>query len=192
MRYDQGGEYRSRDFNQYCKCTGILQQLTVPHTPHQNGVAERKNKTLVECARSMLQGKNISNGFWAEAINTVVYLKNRSPTKSLELRTPFEAFYGYKPKVSHLKVFGCKEFAHIPKDERRQLDAKPIKCIFIGYCDDQKAYKLFDPSTHKLLEGRDVVFHENANEGDTINNTSVWHDIDDYVKLYTSVEQEHE
>ena len=94
-------EYKSREFNQYCKSNGILQQFTVPHTPQQNGVAERKNRTLVECARSMLQGKNISNGFWAEAINTTVYLKNRSPTKSLELKTPFEAFYGYKPKVSH-------------------------------------------------------------------------------------------
>eukprot|EP00253_Pinus_taeda_P019494 PITA_19494 len=168
------------------------QQFTVPHTPQQNGVAERKNRTLVECARSMLQGKNISNVFWAEAINTAVYLKNRSPTKILELKTPFEAFYGYKPKVSHLRVFGCKAFAHIPKDERRKLDAKSIKCIFIGYCDKHRAYKLFDPNTHRLLASRDVVFHEIANEGNKINNTSVWHDIDNYVKLDTDVEQEHE
>ena len=62
------------------------------------------------------------------------------------------------------------------------------KCIFIGYCDNQKAYKLFDPSTHRLLASRDVVFHENENEGDKINNTSVWYDIDDYVKLDTSIE----
>ena len=164
----------------------------MPHTPQQNGVAERKNRTLVECARSMLQGKNISNVFLAKAINTTVYLKNRRRTKSLELKTPFEAFYGYKPKVSHLRVFGCKAFAHIPKDERRKLDAKSIKCIFIGYCDNQKAYKLFDPSTHRLLASRDVVFHEVENEGDKINNTSVWHDIVDYVKLDTSVEQEQE
>ena len=89
----------------------------------------------------MLQGKNISNVFWAKSINIVVYLKNKSPTKSLELKTPFEAFYGYKPKVSHLRFFGCQAFAHIPKDERRKLDAKSIKCIFIGYCDDKKEYK---------------------------------------------------
>jgi hypothetical protein len=69
----------------------------VPHTPRQNGVAERKNRTLVECARSMIKSKNLSNGFWAEAINTVVYLTNRSPTKILEEKTLFEAFYGYKP-----------------------------------------------------------------------------------------------
>ena len=72
----------------------------------------------------MLQGKNISNGFWAEAINIVVYLKNRSPTKKLDFQTPFEILSGYKPDVSHLRVFGSTAFAHIPKDERIKLDAK--------------------------------------------------------------------
>jgi len=106
----------------------------------------------------MLQGKNISNGFWVEAINTVVYLKNRSPPKILDLKTPFEAFYGYKPKVNHLRVFGCKEFSHIPKDERRKVDGKSIKCTFIGYCDYRKEYKSFDPTSHRFIAGRDVVF----------------------------------
>ena len=73
----------------FCKHHGIVQQFTVPHTPQQNGVAERKNRTLVECTRSMRQGKGLSNGFWAEAINTAVYLKNRSPSKCLSFKTPF-------------------------------------------------------------------------------------------------------
>jgi hypothetical protein len=90
----------------------------------------------VECAQNMLQGKNISNGFWAEAINTIVYLNNRSPTKKLDFQTPFEIIHGYKPNVSHLRVFGSTTFAHSPKDERRKLDAKSIKCVFIGYCTD--------------------------------------------------------
>lgn len=154
----------------------------MPHTSQQNGVTERKNRTLVECVHNMLQGKNISNGFWDEAIIIVVYLKNRSPTKGLELKTCFEAFYGYKPKVIHLKVFGCKEFSHIPKDERRKLDEKSIKCIFIGYYDDQKSCRLFDPNTHRVIASRDVVFHENVDEGDKMNNIGVWHDTDDYVK----------
>jgi transposase InsO family protein len=92
LRSDQGGEYTSGAFIRYCKNNGIQQQFTVPHTPQQNGVAERKNRTLVECACSILKGKNIFNGFWAEAISTVVYLKNRSPTKLLEHKTPFEVF----------------------------------------------------------------------------------------------------
>ena len=115
----------------------------------------------MECARNMLQGKNIYNGFWAEAINTVVYLNNRSQTKKLELQTPFEVFYGYKTENSHLRIFGSRGFAHIPKYNRRKLDAKSIECIFVGYCDDQKEYNLFHPSSHKLIASRDVVFYEN-------------------------------
>jgi len=169
LRSDQGGEYKSKAFNTYCKSNGIQQQFTVPHTPQQNGVAEQWNRTLVESARSMLQGKNISNGFWAEAINTAVYLKNRCPTKKLVFQTPFEVLHGYKPNVSHFRVFGCTAFAHIPKANRRKLDAKSIKCVFIGYCADQKAYKLFDPSSHKLFASRDVLFHEQADKSNTKN-----------------------
>ena len=138
LRSDQGGEYSLRAFKNYCKSNGIQQKFIVPHTPQKNRVVERKKKTLVECAHSMLQGKNISNGFRAEAINIVVYLKNMSPTKSLNLQTPFEAFHGYKLEAGHLRVFGCKAFAHVPKDERSKLNAKSIKCIFIGYCTDKK------------------------------------------------------
>ncbi len=95
----------------------------------------------------MLKGKNLTNGFWADTFNTTVYLKNRSPTKSLDYRTPFE-------------VFGCKDFAHVPKENRKKLDSKLFKCTFIGYFSEYKAYKLFNPSTHKVFVSRDVVFHE--------------------------------
>ena len=67
----------------------------------------------------MMKGKNLSNAFWAEAINTAVYLKNRSPTRCLDNVTPFEALYGSKPAVNNLKLFGCKDFSHIPKENRR-------------------------------------------------------------------------
>ena len=80
----------------------------------------------MECTRSMLKGKNISNGFGAESINIVVYLKNRSPTKILDLVMYFEFFYVYKPEFGHLRIFGSKASAHIPKDERRKLDAKSV------------------------------------------------------------------
>ena len=124
LHLDQGGEYRLGEFMNFCKQHGIIQQFTVPHTPPQNGVAERKNRTLVECRRSMLQGKGLSNGLWAEAINTAVYLKNRSPTKCLGFKTPFEALFGLKPTVSYLRIFGSKAYAHIPKADRKKLDPK--------------------------------------------------------------------
>ena len=82
-----------------------MQQFTVPNTPQQNGVAERKNRKLVECAHSMLKSKALSNNCWVEAINTAVYLKNRSPTKSLELKTPFEGFYWVQTKSESFKSF---------------------------------------------------------------------------------------
>ena len=131
LRSDQGGEYTLGDIDSYCKNNGIIQQFMVPSTPQQNGVAERKNRTLVECARSMLKGKNVSNGFWVEAISTAVYLKNRSLTKILDSKMPFEVLNGYKPEVGHLRIFGSKAFAHIPKDERRKLDANLLSVHFL-------------------------------------------------------------
>jgi hypothetical protein len=78
--------------------------------------------------------KNLSNFFWAEAINIVVYLNNRSPTRCLYHKTPFEALYDSKTTINNLRIFGCKDFAHIPKDNQKKLDTKAIKCIFIGNC----------------------------------------------------------
>jgi hypothetical protein len=161
----------------------------------KNGVVERKNITLVECAQSMIKGKNITNGFWAEAISTAIYLKNRSPTKILNHKTPFEALYGYKPVVRHLRVFGRKYFSHVPKEDRRKLDAKAIKCIFIGYSSDHKAYKMFDPNTHKVFASRDVLFHEHVDEGHKVDSYDEWHipsNYDENVKEVADVEQEQE
>jgi hypothetical protein len=87
-----------------------------------------------------------------------VDLQNRSPTKFFEHKTPYEAFFGYKPFVNHLKVFGSKVFAHNPKEDRRKLDAKLVKCICIGYCVDHMAYKMYTPITHKVFASRDVYF----------------------------------
>jgi hypothetical protein len=129
----QGGEYRLGKFIKYCKDHGIVQQFTVPHTPQKNGFEEWKNRTLVESARSLMKSKNLSNAFWVEAISSIVYLKNRIPTRCLDHKTPFEALYDSKPAVNNLRIFGCKYFSHIPKENMKKLDAKAIKCIFIGY-----------------------------------------------------------
>ncbi len=109
---------------------GIRYEKTIPKTPQQNGVAERLNRTLVESARSMLLDANLSKQYWAEAVSMAVYLRNRCPTKAVEGKTPYEAWYGQKPKVDHLRVFGCDAFAHIPKDERGKFDTKTRKCIY--------------------------------------------------------------
>ena len=125
LRTDNGGKYTSKRFEQYLKSEGIRHEKTVPKTPEQNGVSKRLNRTLVEAARSMLLDASLSKVYWAEAINTATYLKNCSPTKFLQGKTPFEAWYGKKPNVQHLKVFGCTAYAHIPKDECQKLEMCP-------------------------------------------------------------------
>ena len=145
LRSDNGGEYTSHNFQRYLKAQGILHQKTAPYTPEQNGVAERANRTIVEKARCMLQEYGMNHEFWAEAVNTAVYLKNRSPTQALSNSTPFEAWSGKKPNVAHLRPFGCKAYAHIPIQKRRKLDSKTIEGIFVGYCGHSKAYRVYDP-----------------------------------------------
>jgi len=121
----------------------------------------------------MIKGKNLSNVFWAKTISTVFYSNNKSPTRYLDLKTPFKNLYGFKLAIHRLKVFGCKAFAHIPKQNRKKLDAKAIKCIFVGYCSEFKAYKMFDPSTHKVFASEYVIFREQEDEGNKDNNYEI-------------------
>ncbi len=132
-------------------------------TPEQNGVAERLNRTLVEMVRSMLIDANLSHKFWAEALSTAAYLKNRSPSRGLERITPVEALTKRKPKVDHLRIFGCDAYVHIPKDERNKLDSKAKKAIFMGYGSETKGYRLYD-SRGKIFYSRDVKFNETKRE----------------------------
>ena len=99
---NNGGKYTSNEFKSYLKMEGIEHQYTIPKTPEQNGVSERMNRTLVETVRSMLADSRLPHKFWAEALSTAAYLVNRSPTKSLHGKTPFEALYGKRPNVNHL------------------------------------------------------------------------------------------
>ena len=84
----------------------------------------------------MLLDANLPKRYWAEAVSTAVYLKNRCPTKAVQGKTPYEALHGEKPRVDHFGVFGCDAYAHIPSDERGKLDTKARKCVFIGYPKD--------------------------------------------------------
>jgi hypothetical protein len=130
------------------------------YSPHQNGVVERKNRHITEIARAMLNEKNLPNYFWAEAIATTIYIMNRTPTVVVHGMTPEEKFIGKDPDVSHLRVFGCIAYVHVPNEKRSKLDPKAEKCIFIGYSLEQKGYRCFNPSTWKLQVSRDVVFDE--------------------------------
>ncbi|MCO5563552.1 hypothetical protein L7F22_017197 [Adiantum nelumboides] len=160
IRSDRGGEFLSENFARWCKSEGIRCQLTTPYTPSQNGVVERKNRTIMEMARAMLAHASLPRSYWAEACNTAVYIQNRSPTHALQYMTPFQAYYGRKPTVSHFRVFGCSAFVHIPKEKRQKLDFKSRKLLFLGYSAESDAYRLYDPDTRTTTVSRDVVFDE--------------------------------
>ncbi|CAJ2655081.1 unnamed protein product [Trifolium pratense] len=174
LRTDRGGEFTSTDFNTFCSLHGIKRQLTVAYTPHQNGVVERKNRTIMNMVRSMLSGKGIPKKFWAEAVNWSVFVQNRSPTVAVKDMTPEEAWSGLKPAVHFFKVFGCIGYVHVSDAQRKKLDNKSVKCILLGISEESKAYKLYDPISRKVIVSRDVVFAENekwnwkTNENDNI------------------------
>ena len=165
LRSDNGEEYTSAEFAAYLTKEGVRHELTIPHTPQQNGVAERLNRTLIESVRTMLADSKVPHKFWAEVLSTAVYLRNRSPTKALQKVTPCEAWNGIKPDVSSLRVFGCSAYAHVPKTERRKLDAKARKCVMLGYGASQKGYRLYDIERMKVIHSRDVVFDETTVSG---------------------------
>ncbi|CAB4035006.1 Retrovirus-related Pol poly from transposon TNT 1-94 [Paramuricea clavata] len=162
LRTDNGGEYLSTEFQDYLKAKGIKHELTVPYSPQQNGVAERMNRTLVESARSMIAQARLPKMYWAEAISTAVYVRNRMPTTAIKGNTtPYERWYERKPNVSHFRVFGCMAFAHVPDSKRQKLDKKAERLRFVGYCRTSKGYRLFDEIKRKMVVRRDVEFNEN-------------------------------
>ena len=117
FRSDRGGEFLSGAFTNYLYSTGITWELTQSYTPHQNGVSERKNRTLLEKARSMFIEARTPNYLWAEAVNTANYLTNRSPTRANGGVSPYQRLFKKPLSLSHLHIFGCIAYVHEP-DER--------------------------------------------------------------------------
>lgn len=159
LRSDNGGEFMGTEFESWLAARGIRHETSVPHTPEQNGVAERDHRVMMESARSMIHAKNLPLELWAEAVNFAAYTLNRVLTSGRKL-TPYECWYGKRPNVSHLRIFGTKAFTHIPDAERKKLDAKSRECILVGYSETQKGYRLWDTSSRKILVSRDVLFDE--------------------------------
>ena len=134
--------------------------MTDAYTPQQNGVAERKNRTIMNMVRSMLSEKKIPKSFWLEAVNWTVHILNRSPTLAVQDQTPEEAWSGVKPSVKYFKVFGCISHVHVPDSKRTKLDDKSLHCVLLGVSEESKAYRLYDPVSRKIIVSRDVVFEE--------------------------------
>jgi transposase InsO family protein len=140
LRSDNGGEYSSREFVDFCTCVGIRRQMTVPYNPQQNGVVERKNKAITGAMRSMLHDQSLPLYLWAEASAAAVYLQNRIPHRNLGKKTPEEAFTGRRPDVEHIRIFGCLTYSHVPLERRTKLDPTTQQGILVGYSEVSKAY----------------------------------------------------
>jgi hypothetical protein len=145
LRTDNGGELCGNEFEELCKKCGIARQKTTPYTPQQIGVAKRMNMTMMEKERFILSGARLGQEFWAEEVGTACYLVNRSPASTLDEKTPQEVWTSKKPSLTHLKLFGYESYVHVPKENRSKIDKKAEKCVFIGYQDGLKGYKLWNP-----------------------------------------------
>jgi len=161
FRSDGGLEYNNRKFQDHFKKQGIIHQTTVPYNPQQNGVAERRNRTIMEKARAMLSHSNLQKSYWAEAASTANYLINITPSSAINGNIPYVIWFNSSPNYRNLRVFGCKVLYHVPKQNRKKLDFKAAEGIFIGYGNNTKGYKIYDTSSRTIKYSRDVKFFEN-------------------------------
>jgi hypothetical protein len=160
LRIDNRGEYTSKEFVSFCKSVGIRRELTIPHNPQQNSVAERKNRSIEEMVKPLLNDQGLSMFLWGEVTMMEIYVQNRSPHHILKDMTLEEAFSGKKPNIENLRKFGCLVYSHIPKDKRNKLEPSGKKGIFVGYSDSSKAYRIYILEQHKIEVSRDITFNE--------------------------------
>jgi hypothetical protein len=162
LRLDNGGEYTSKEFVIFCRDAEIKRELTTPYNHQQNGVAERKNKTIMEVVNTMIHDQDIPMHLWDKATRTTVYVQKKLYHSALGFKTLEEMFSGKKPEVSHLKIFGYLVFVHISKKKRTKLDPSGKKGIFFGYCEVSKAFGIYIPGYHHIEIHRDVTFDKDT------------------------------
>jgi len=141
---------------------GIVHQSTCVNSPQQNGIAERKNRHILEVARALLFATKVPKYLWGEAVLTAAHLITRMPSRVLNLKTPLETFLkffliGSISADLPLKIFRCTTFVHEHK-QIGKLEPRAIKCVFVGYSPSQKGYKYFDPNSKWLLVTMDDTF----------------------------------
>jgi len=159
LRTDGGGEYTSKLFEKFCEDNGIVHEVSAPYTPQHNGLAERKNRSLLDMTRSMLKMKKMPNTFWGEEVRTATYILNRCPTKKLN-QILEEIWLGCKQLPKHLRFFYSLCYMHILDAKRRKLGDKSEPMILVGY-HETGAYRLNHPLNHSIVISRDVKICEN-------------------------------
>ena len=160
LRIDNALEFDSQQRQDFFGRLGIIHQTTCVDKLQQNGVAERKHRDLLEMARALRLQATLPLYFWGHCILTATHLINKLPTPVLGNLTPYEALLQKRPDYSMLRVFGCLAFAANPDRIRDKLYPKGVPCVFLGYPQSQKGYKLLNLLTHKMFVSQDVTFVE--------------------------------
>ncbi|KAK1681870.1 hypothetical protein QYE76_042718 [Lolium multiflorum] len=160
IRTDNGTEFKNYTMQEFVDDEGIKHEFSAPYTPQQNGVVERKNRTIIEMARTMLSEFNSPHNFWGEAISTAVHYSNRLFLRPLHNKTPYELLTGNKPNVMYIRVFGCKCLVKNNKGKLGKFETRTIEGIFVGYAEKSHAYRYYNRSTGTIEVSCDVVFLE--------------------------------
>ncbi|GKD76634.1 putative ribonuclease H-like domain-containing protein [Tanacetum coccineum] len=160
IRSDNGTEFKNKVMNDFCREKGIKREYSVARTPQQNGVAERRNRTLIEAARTMLADSKLPTTFWAEAVSTACYVHNRVLVVKPHNKTPYELFRGFKPALSFMRPFGCHVTILNTLDSLGKFDGKSDEGFFVGYSLSSKAFRVYNTRTRRV-ENLHIRFLEN-------------------------------
>ncbi|GJT22085.1 putative ribonuclease H-like domain-containing protein, partial [Tanacetum coccineum] len=161
IRCDNGTEFKNNDMDQFYGTKGIRREFSVARTPQQNRVAERKNMTLIEAARTMLADSLLPTTFWAEAVSTVCYVQNRVLVTKPHNKKPYELLHGRSPSISFMRPFGCPVTILNTLDPLGKFDEKADEGFFVGYYINSKSFRVFNTRTRKVEENMHITFLEN-------------------------------
>ena len=162
IKSDRGGEFSSKQFKEFCDEHGIKKEYTIAGTPQQNGVVERQNRTVQQMARSMTKDKNISQGFWVEAIHTAVHILNKAHLRPNSDKTPYHLWFGRPATIKHFRVFGSKCYIKNNDENLGKYDDRADEGIFLGYATESKGYRCYNKRLHKMVDCIDVKVDEDC------------------------------
>ena len=157
LRSDRGGEYMDLRFQDYMIEHGITSQLSAPGIPQQNGVSDRRNRTLLDMVRSMMNFAQLLDSFWGHAVETAAYILNMVPSKSVSEK-PYELWRGRKCSLRHFKIWGCSK--HVLVQNLKKLERRSKLCLFVGYPIKTKGGLFYDPQENKVFVSTNATFLE--------------------------------
>ena len=160
LRTDNDGEFASHDFDDFYWDVRIRRELTVSYSPQQNGVTERKNRTICQAVKAMMCDQDLLTSLWVDATATAVYIHNRSPHAILGDKILEEAFIDVKLEVGHLRIFVCLVYIHVPNEKRTKMEPSRKKGTFVSYNETSKAFCIYVLGQRQIVVSRDVAFDE--------------------------------